>query len=75
MTAPPPTGPTAVPDPSDPDRHYVCDRPFDPTAEEVLPAARQKELEAGHWRLIWWRLRRHRLAVASGLALYEVLRR
>ncbi|MBB4266337.1 ABC transporter permease [Roseospira visakhapatnamensis] len=75
MTAPPPTGPgsgpasTAVPDPSDPDRHYVCDRPFDPTAEEVLPAARQKELEAGHWRLIWWRLRRHRLAVASGLVL------
>jgi peptide/nickel transport system permease protein len=56
-------------DPDNPDIHFVDPAPFDPGADEVLPEARQRELEAGHWRLVWWKLRRHRLAVASGLVL------
>jgi len=56
-------------DPDNPDAHYACPEPFDPSAEEDLPEARQRELEAGHWRMVWWKLRRHKLAVTSGLVL------
>ncbi|KAA5605734.1 ABC transporter permease [Roseospira marina] len=56
-------------DPDRPDRHFVCPEPFDPAAEEVLPPARQREMMAGYWRLVWWKLRRHKLAVGSGVVL------
>ncbi|MBB4287140.1 ABC transporter permease [Roseospira goensis] len=68
MTRTPPPATDRL-DPERMDAHFVSDAPFDPTADEVMPEARRKELEAGYWRLVWWKLRRHRLAVASGLVL------
>jgi peptide/nickel transport system permease protein len=49
--------------------HYVSDAPFDPYAFdkgiEGAPAVKQ----ASQLRLIWWRFRRHRLALISGIFL------
>ena len=60
-----------------PDRlpHYVSGTPFEPGAEEPMSAAQRRFYSASQWTLMWWKLRRHRLALASGaflLFLYAV---
>ena len=53
--------------------HYVSSAPFDPYAIEAMAAGQERYYLAGQWRLMWWKLRRHRLAVISGaflLAMY-----
>lgn len=45
--------------------HVVDDRPFDPGADDALSGLKS----ASVWRLMWWKLRRHRLAVISGAFL------
>ena len=53
--------------------HYVSPAPFDPMSVEVMTANQERFNQASQWRLMWWRLLRHRVAVASGfllLALY-----
>lgn len=55
--------------------HFVSGKPFDPHVVEQLSAAQERLYLASQWRLMWWKLRRHRVAVASGvflLALYAV---
>lgn len=37
--------------------------------EEVVTSADAKVLVASQWRLIWWRFRRHKLALISGIVL------
>jgi peptide/nickel transport system permease protein len=49
--------------------HYVSPAPFDPYAVEVMTPAQERFYRASQWRLMWWRLERHRVAVASGLVL------
>lgn len=49
--------------------HYVRDEPFDPQEAEALTESQERYYLASHWRMIWWRLKRHRLAVASGTVL------
>jgi len=49
--------------------HYVADRPFDPYGVEAMTAAEERYFMASQWRLMWWKLKRHRIAVASGLVL------
>jgi peptide/nickel transport system permease protein len=58
-----------------PDRlpHYVNPAPYDPAAFEELSDAQRRFYSASPWRLMWWKLCRHRLALISGailLALY-----
>lgn len=58
-----------LPPPGAPLEHYVSDAPFDPDA-----AARQRENASGHlmtsqWKLTWYKFKRHRLAVVSGIFL------
>ncbi|WP_102108691.1 ABC transporter permease [Oceaniglobus roseus] len=58
-----------LPPPGAPLPHYVSDAPFDPDA-----AARQAEEASGvlttsQWHMIWYKFRRHRLAVVSGVFL------
>ncbi len=58
---------------ADPLPHFVSDAPFDPYAVERTTAGQERFYEATQWRLMWWKLRRHKLAVVSGailLALY-----
>ena len=53
--------------------HHVSELPFDPHETEQLSAEQERLFTSSGWRLMWYKLRRHRLAVASGyvlLALY-----
>lgn len=45
--------------------HYVDPRPFDPGATEPLGSESESFFRASSWRLMWWKFRRHRVAVAA----------
>ena len=49
--------------------HYVSEAPFDPHAIEALSPDQEKFYMASQWRMMWWRFRRHRVAVFAGLIL------
>lgn len=49
--------------------HYVSDAPFDPYAVERMTPAQERFYMASEWRMMWWKLRRHRIAVLSGAIL------
>ncbi len=49
--------------------HYVSDKPFDPVADLVLTPEQERYYLASQWRLMWWKLRRHHIALASGIIL------
>ena len=53
----------------DKNEHYVSDAPFDPKSIEQLTPEQEKVYLASQWQLMWWKLKRHRLAVVSGLVL------
>jgi peptide/nickel transport system permease protein len=63
-SAPPEKTPaaTAVP-------HYISDAPFDPYAVDVMTPAQERFYRAPPLLLMWWRFRRHKVAVASGALL------
>jgi peptide/nickel transport system permease protein len=46
--------------------HYVSPEPFDPYSVEAMTADQERFYLASQWRMMWWKLRRHRLAVISG---------
>ncbi len=54
---------------SDGNRHFVSSEPFNPRQIEALTAEQEKYFLASQWKMMWWRLKRHRLAVASGIVL------
>ena len=54
---------------SEPLAHYVSEAPFDPLEVETLTAEQERFYMASQWRMMWWRLKRHKLAVIAGLAL------
>ena len=45
--------------------HYVSREPFDPSSVEKMSAAQEKLYRASQWQLIWWKFKRHRVAVLS----------
>jgi peptide/nickel transport system permease protein len=49
--------------------HYVSPEPFDPGAVEAMTPAQERFYMASQWRMMWWKLKRHRLAVISGAVL------
>jgi len=49
--------------------HMVSTAPFDPMSVEQLSPAQEKFYLASQWRMMWWRFRRHRVAVISGAVL------
>ena len=49
--------------------HYVSPEPFDPHSIEALSEEQERYFLASQWRMMWWRLKRHRLAVLSGAIL------
>jgi peptide/nickel transport system permease protein len=59
-----PAGPAPLPE-----RRFVDRGPFDPEAGERLTPEQERFYTASQWRLMWWRFRRHRLAVASAVFL------
>ncbi|MGP1254055.1 MAG: ABC transporter permease [Kiloniellales bacterium] len=55
--------------PRDRDEHYVNPAPFEPGIEVPMTAEQERYYQAGQWTIIWWKFRRHRLALASGVLL------
>jgi len=49
--------------------HFVSSEPFDPYSIETLTPEQERYFMASQWRMMWWRLKRHKLAVFSGLIL------
>ena len=49
--------------------HYVNEAPFDPHAVEKLTPQQERYYQAAEWRIVWWRFRRHRVAVWAGAFL------
>jgi peptide/nickel transport system permease protein len=54
-----------------PDRlpHYASPEPFDPMSIEEMTAQQERYYMASQWRMMWWKLKRHRIAVLSGAIL------
>jgi peptide/nickel transport system permease protein len=56
--------------------HYVNPAPFDPHTSEAMSAAEERFYRASSIRLIWWKFRRHKVALVSAiflLTLYVML--
>lgn len=49
--------------------HFVSSEPFDPQSVERLTPEQERYYMASQWQLMWWKLKRHRLAMASGVVL------
>ncbi len=49
--------------------HFVSTAPFDPYTIEKLTPDQERYYMASQWRMMWWRLKRHRLAVVCGAIL------
>ena len=65
-----------LPAPGAPLGHYVSDAPFDPYSVEAMTPEQERVFRASQLRLIWWKFRRHKLAVVSAiflLALYSMI--
>ncbi|PSH61870.1 ABC transporter permease [Phyllobacterium sophorae] len=62
MTAP-------LPSPGAPLQHYVSTAPFDPMSVEVMTDEQAKIHLASQTRLMWWKFKRHKVALASGIFL------
>ena len=57
-----------APLPGEPE-HLVSTAPFDPTSAGRLTPEQERFYLASQWRLMWWKFRRHRVAVVSGVVL------
>lgn len=49
--------------------HYVASEPFEPLATETLTPEQERFYRASQWKIMWWKFRRHRVAVFSALIL------
>jgi peptide/nickel transport system permease protein len=60
---------SALPPEGAPLAHYVSTAPFDPHSIERLSLAHERVYLASQWRLMWWKFKRHRVAVVSAIFL------
>lgn len=49
--------------------HYVSQAPFDVQSVARLTPEQERVYLASQWRLMWWKFKRHRLAVIAGIFL------
>jgi peptide/nickel transport system permease protein len=49
--------------------HYVSSEPFEPYEAEKLTPAQERFYRASQWQIMWWKFKRHRIAVISALIL------
>ena len=52
-----------------PIEHFVSSEPFDPYSVDTLTPEQERYYMASQWQLMWWKLKRHRLAVIFGVVL------
>ena len=58
-----------LPAPGAPLQHYVSIAPIDLQSVEAMTPEQSKVFQASQLRLMWWKFRRHRLALVSGIFL------
>jgi peptide/nickel transport system permease protein len=61
--------PCPLPPDGAPLAHYIATSPFDPRSIERLSLAQERIYLASQWRLMWWKFKRHRLALLSAVFL------
>ena len=49
--------------------HFVSKDPFDPASAARLTPEQERYYLASQWMLMWWKFKRHRVAVVSGIVL------
>ena len=49
--------------------HFVATEPFEPYATEKLTPEQERFYRASQWQIMWWKFRRHRIAVVSAAIL------
>ncbi|HEX2649692.1 MAG TPA: ABC transporter permease [Burkholderiales bacterium] len=49
--------------------HYVSKAPFEPYSVEKLTPEQERFYRASQWRIMWWKFRRHRIAVIAAAIL------
>jgi peptide/nickel transport system permease protein len=49
--------------------HYVSAEPFEPLATEKLTPEQERFYRASQWKIMWWKFRRHRIAVICAAIL------
>jgi peptide/nickel transport system permease protein len=54
---------------STPLEHFVSAEPFDPYPDEELSPAQEAFYSASQWQIMWWKFKRHRVALVSGIVL------
>ncbi|MBO0332840.1 ABC transporter permease [Sneathiella sp. CAU 1612] len=59
------TGPNKEP----PLEHWYSREPFDPHSVEKFTPEQERFYMASQWQMMWWKFRRHRIAVISGIVL------
>lgn len=60
---------TPLPPPGQPLRHYVSTAPFDPAYGEAMSDQQKRVFLASQWKLMWWKFKRHRIALLSVIIL------
>jgi len=50
-------------------KHYVDPEPFNPAVVEELSPEQERFYQASQWQIMWWKFKRHKLAVWSGVIL------
>jgi len=53
-------------------KHWVSDKPFNPYEIDELSPKQQKYFLASQWTLIWWKFKKHKLAMISGVFLIAI---
>lgn len=49
--------------------HYVSQEPFEVTLDETLTPEQERYYLASQWKMMWWRFKRHKVAVVAGVIL------
>lgn len=52
--------------------HWVSREPFDPYSVERMSAGQEKYFLASQWQMMWWKFKRHRVAVISLVFLLTI---
>ncbi|HUN49710.1 MAG TPA: ABC transporter permease [Candidatus Sulfotelmatobacter sp.] len=50
-------------------KHWVSREPFNPYSIEAMTPEQERFYRASQWRMMWWKFRRHKIAVLAGWIL------
>ncbi len=52
--------------------HFVSTDPFEPHSTETLTPEQERFYSASQWQIMWWKFRRHKIALISGVILLVI---